>query len=195
MAIYLDDEVRRRLQRRDKTLLNEIFSELNPYLLRCLSSRGIFGAGAEDIICETWITFLSKLESFEGRSTIKTYLTGILLNKIQESFRQNNKFVQLEENLDSIMDENFTPDGWWKQKPHDPFSQVTNQEVGSLIEKCLEGLSPQQKGAFILKEVEEEESESVCSSLGISLSHLGVLIFRAKEKLRKCLEGQLKPGY
>lgn len=191
MTTYLSDTVRDQLRSRDSVLLDQLFRELNPYLLRCLSSRGVFAEGAEDVICETWVTFLSKIDSFEGRSSVKTYLTGILFHKVQEHFRAVGKYVQPEEDLAMIIDEQFTPDGWWKQEPQDPSLLFQNKEVGGLIEKCLEGLSSQQRNAFILKEVEEEESETICGALGISITNLGVLIYRAKEKLRKCIDGSL----
>lgn len=191
MTTYLSDDVRERLRSKDAALLDQLFRELNPYLQRCLSSRGVFEEGAEDVICETWVTFLAKLDSFEGRSSIKTYITGILFHKVQEHFRAKGKFVQPEESIETLMDEQFTADGWWKQEPEDPSSLFQNKEVGRLIEKCLEGLSLQQKNAFLMKEVEEEETDTICGALGVSISNLGVLIYRAKEKLRKCVEGSL----
>lgn len=188
---YLSDDTRARLKRRDREFLDELFRELNPYLLRCLSSRGLFSDEADDVVCETWLTFLEKLDTFEGRSTVKTYITGILFHKIQESQRARSKFVALEEDTDEIFERAFTRHGRWKQMPSDPIQLIQHQETGALIEKCMEGLSPQQRDAFILKELEEEESDLICNSLKISVSNLGVLIFRAKEKLRKCLEGAL----
>lgn len=188
---YLNDEIRDRLKRRDRVLLDELFRELNPYLLRCLSSRGLYSDEADDVICETWLTFLEKIDNFEGRSTIRTYITGILFHKVQESYRARGKYVPIEENVDEIFENSFTPNGWWKQMPEDPIHLIQNQEAGSLIEKCMEGLSPQQRDAFILKEIEEQESDSICKALKVSVSNLGVLIFRAKEKLRRCLEGSM----
>lgn len=191
MTIYLSEDIRERLRKRDAVLLDQLFRDLNPYLHRCLSSRGVFDEGAEDVICETWVTFLAKLDSFEGRSSIKTYLTGILFHKVQEHFRAKGKFVQPEEDVETLMNEQFTPDGWWKQDPEDPSQLFQNKEVGGLIEKCLEGLSLLQKNAFIMKEVEEEDTDTICGALGVSITNLGVLIYRAKEKLRKCIEGSL----
>jgi RNA polymerase sigma-70 factor, ECF subfamily len=193
MTILLSDQIREKLRIRDAVLLDELFRELNPYLQRCLSSRGVFAEGAEDIICETWVSFLAKIDSFEGRSSIKTYLTGILFHKIQEHFRAQGRYVQTEEDIGTLMDEQFTAEGWWKQDPADPSTLFQSKEVGGMIEKCLEGLSLQQRNAFIMKEVEEEETETICGALGVSITNLGVLIYRAKEKLRKCLEGSL-PG-
>lgn len=152
-------------------------------------SRGYFGEQAEDVIYESWLTFLEKIDQFEGRSSIKTYLTGILFHKIQEQNRANKKFQTIEEDLDSLLDQSFTDDGWWRQKPTDPDHLYAQKESGAFIRKCLESLTHQQAQAFLLKEVEGAETDDISESLGVSVSHLGVLIFRAKEKLRKCIEG------
>ncbi len=89
------------------------------------------------------------------------------------------------------MNEAFTDEGWWKNPPSDPYRIVELKETSELIQECFEGLTEQQMTAFVMKEVEEENSEVVCHVLGINVSHLRVLLFRAKEKLRKCLEGKV----
>ena len=75
--------------------------------------------------------------------------------------------------------------------PHDPQKILELKQVGSFISDCLDGLSEQQKAAFVMREVEEENSEAICNVLGVNVSHLRVLLFRAKDKLRKCLEGRV----
>ncbi len=187
--MQLDDKVRQQLKARDGAFLKKTFEEINPYLHRLLGSRGYYGEQAEDVIYETWLTFLEKIDQFEGRSSIRTYLSGILFHKIQEQNRANKKFLTIEEDLDDHLDQSFTEDGWWKQKPADPDVLFSQKEAGEFIRQCLETLTPQQSQAFLMKEVEGEETEDISRALGVTVSHLGVLIFRSKEKLRKCIEG------
>ena len=182
------------LKARDPQFLDKLFRETNPYLLKMLGSRQVFGTDAEEIVCQTWHTFFEKIDSFEGRSQIRTYLGGILINKIRESRRLNERTIS-EEDPDVIMSNAFTPEGWWKQEPEDPQALFGHKEVGSLIDKCLQGLSPDQKDAFMMKEHEDKETSEICNILGISTTNLGVLLFRAKEKLRKCMTGQLIEGF
>lgn len=181
------------LKARDPQFLDRLFRETNPYLLKMLGARQVYGPDAEELVCQTWHTFFEKIDVFEGRSEIRTYLGGILINKIRESRRATDRMVS-EEDPDVIMSNAFTPDGWWKQDPEDPQALFDHKEVGSLIQKCLQGLSPDQREAFTLKEQEEKETSEICNILGISGTNLGVLLFRAKEKLRKCMTGQLNEG-
>jgi RNA polymerase sigma-70 factor (ECF subfamily) len=68
---------------------------------------------------------------------------------------------------------------------------LSRKQTRTAIEDCLEGLSSNQKEAFLLREVEGEDSASICNILDVSITNLGVLLFRAKEKLRQCLEGKI----
>lgn len=186
--MHLTEELKAKLKTRNPELLTILFNDLNPYLLRVLSSKSIYGDAADDLICETWVTFLEKIDSFEGRSSVKTYLTGVLFLKVKEHFRAQKK-LQPEEDLSTFLDDQFTPDGWWKTRPEDPSDIFHKKEISDLISKCMEGLSDSQREAFTLKEIENESTDDICKLLNINISNLGVLVFRAKDKLKKCLKG------
>jgi RNA polymerase sigma-70 factor (ECF subfamily) len=178
------------LRSREPDFLKKIFVEINPYLLRMLGANRIFGEQAEEIIQDSWEVFFRSLDKFEGRSQIKVFLGGILLNKLRESRRSRAKYVP-EENVEDIFSRSFTPEGWWKEETPDPERVIQSKEGVSAVEDCLEGLTETQRDAFVLRELNDEKSESICNILGVSVSNLGVLLFRAKEKLRKCLEGKV----
>ncbi len=175
---------------RDKPALKALFEALNPALVKMLSCHGIFGEKAEDLIHETWETFFQNLHKFEGRSQLKTFALGILINKIRE-FRRSSARTDLEDDSEKIFNRSFTPEGWWAQEPADPHKLMESKEIGQQIQECMEGLTEAQKSAFILIEVNKEEASAASNLLGISVSHLRVLIFRAKDKLRSCLTGKL----
>ena len=190
---FLDEATRELLKNRDPGFLKTVFSDVNPYLLKMLAANRVVGLEAQDIIQDSWQTFFSTLEKFEGRSQIKVFLGGILLNKMREHRRLQARFVNYgtEENPDDVIARSFTKDGWWNAEPASPDQLIESRETLDFINECLEGLSHAQKSAFILREVESENTESICKILEVSVTHLGVLIFRAKEKLRSCLEGKI----
>ena len=188
--LYLDDQTRSLLNKRDSQFLTDLFSEVNPYLLRICAANGIFKENAEEVIHDTWERFFTNLEKFEGRSQIRTFICGILFNKIREHRRSLGKTIY-EEDSERVMSQAFTAEGWWKASPHDPHRLLELRQAGDLIQECLDGLSEQQKAAFVMREVEGENSESICNILNVSVSNLRVLLFRAKDKLRQCLEGKI----
>jgi RNA polymerase sigma-70 factor, ECF subfamily len=162
---------------------------MNPRLIKMMASKGLYAEAAEEIVHECWETFFTNLDKFEGRSTIKTFLFGILINKLRENRRRTNR-IDYEDDSEKVFERSFTQNGWWASEPEDPYKLMANQQLGLSIQNCLEGLTDQQRAAFLLIESEGESSESACDIIGVSMSNLRVLIFRAKDKLRACLEGQ-----
>ena len=179
------------LKTRDSQFLTELFETTNPYLFRLLGSQKIFAETAEELIQDTWQVFFKTLDTFEGRSQIKTYLSGILINKLREHRRYYKKTIP-EEDSEKIYSQSFTSDGWWMKEPQDPFHLLQSSRLMNQIEDCLAGLSDSQREAFVMKEIHQESTQNICNILDLSVTHLGVLIFRAKEKLRLCLEGQVE---
>ncbi len=188
--VPLDHETLNALRRRDPKVLEGLFIETNSYLIKMLGSRRIFGNDAEELVCQTWHTFFEKIEVFEGRSEVKTFLVGILVNKIRE-FRRSQKRTIHEEDPEVILRSSFSPDGWWHREPEDQAHLLTRKRTSLLIGECLEGLTHNQREAFIMREVDGDDSLEICKILEVSVTNLGVLLFRAKEKLRLCLEGKI----
>lgn len=186
---YIDENTLKLLMNRDPGYLKSLFCEVNPFLIRVCLSNSIFDEDADDVIHQAWETFFTNLEKYEGRSQIRTFICGILFNKIRE-FRRAKGRTQYEDDSEKVMNHSFTSDGWWKTEPRSPDRLIELQQSSQIIQECLEGLSEQQKAAFLMKEVEGENSDEICNILAVSVSHLRVLLFRAKDKLRKCLEGR-----
>ncbi|MEQ1721557.1 MAG: sigma-70 family RNA polymerase sigma factor [Pseudobdellovibrio sp.] len=182
------EELIKLIKDRDPQFLDQLFTELNPILIKITYANQIFKPHTEDLIHQTWQKFFENFEAFEGRSSLSTFVTGILINKIREHRRAVKKFVY-EEDGEKIYSQSFTSEGWWINEPVSPDKWIESVELQKMVEDCLEGLSEQQKTAFVLKEIEEENSENICNVLGISLSNLRVLIFRAKDKLKSCIQG------
>lgn len=177
------------IKERDKDALKALFAETNPYLLRLAYSQNVFQEAAEEVIQDAWKIFFDRIEEFQGLSQIKTFIAGIMINKIREHRRDQKKMIP-EEDHEKILDQAFTRRGWWAQEPSNPEKLFQSKEIARSIQDCLEGLSEQQRDAFSRKEIEQDTTESICSELKISASNLGVLLFRAKEKLRLCLGGR-----
>ena len=187
---FVDENTLALLKSRDRDFLDKLFREVTPYLSRVCLANGIVQDDMNELIHQTWEKFFSNLEKFEGRSQIRTFICGILFNKIREHRRMQKRFV-LEEDSQKFMDDAFTIDGWWKTPPSDPFRLTELKQADQFIRECLDCLTEQQMAAFVMKEVAEENSDDVCNALGVNVSHLRVLLFRAKDKLRKCLEGKV----
>jgi len=168
-------------------LLTRVVHENTEALLAAAWGLGWKGTDAEDLVQETFVTFLKAVERFEGRSTLKTYLFGILYNKALEKKR---KVVREEavDPIDEVFEQRFGSLGIWRTLPRGPEDEALANETAGLVEKCVEALPVQQRMAFFLREIEQETTESLCNILGVTVTHLGVILFRARNNVRECVQ-------
>lgn len=182
-----------KLKVKDPEIVNQFVRYYTKNLVVNTRKLGFSKEETEDIVQLTWITFFDVLNNFENRSSLKTFLFGILFNKIHEykrkNFRHKNHEV-LDQLFSNEYNSKFDDSLHWNYAPMAPEVFKLKAEVLSIIEKCSEILPLKQKMAFLLKEVQEEESVVICNQLKISNSNLGVLLFRARNQLRLCVESK-----
>ena len=147
---------------------------------------------SHDVAQTTWLTFFDVVPRFEGRSHIRTFLFGILYNKVSELRRSNKKYSDTDP-IEDIMETKFEENGHWKEGlPGDPEAVLESSQGLEIISECLDSLPDQQKSVFQLKIVEEEKSDDICNILEISATNLRQLLYRAKTRLRECVERKSK---
>ena len=78
-------------------------------------------SAAEDVVSETMLAILEKPDNFEGRSSLRTYATGVLKFKIIDVIRKRGREVHIEpldeQSMDDAMDALFAKDGHWAEPP------------------------------------------------------------------------------
>ncbi len=178
-----------RLRSRDPELLAALVREHSRPLYRAARGMGFREQEAEDLVQEVFVTFLSSLDRFEGRSKLRTWIFGILHRKTMERRRIQAKEEQ-HDPIDEVFARRFDKQGSWATPPQDVLRLVEFQELGAAIEHCLERLPQPQRSVFVLREMEGFESKEICKITGVSLTHLGVLMHRARNRLRECLENR-----
>jgi RNA polymerase sigma-70 factor (ECF subfamily) len=178
-----------RLRTGDRKAMEGVIALYLSQTLRAARASGLRAQEAEDVVQATFATFIENVAEFEGRSKVRTWLFGILYRKILESGRQAQRNRQFDA-VDEIDDNRFHPDGTWARPPQTADMAVYRHEIGNHINDCLKGVSPKQRMAFVLREVESMETSAVCEILGITPSNFGVLIHRARVHLRDCLEAK-----
>jgi RNA polymerase sigma-70 factor (ECF subfamily) len=166
------------------------------YLLRVATLQLRNSETAEDVVQETLVAALGAREGFTGRSSLKTWLTGILKHKIVDAIRQKQRQPVIvasfdeETNLDEF-DPLFKDNGAWQAPPADwgdPENALSRQEFMGVMEMCLERLPPSTARVFVMREVLELETEEICKELAITANNLWVILYRARMSLRECLE-------
>ncbi len=165
------------------------------YLLRVATLQLRDSDLAEDIVQDTLLAALQGATGFSGRSSLKTWLTGILKHKIVDAIRRKSRepvFAALEDecqldDLDALFDES----GHWDNPPAewgDPESSLSRQQFFDIVQFCLDKLPPNTARVFMMREVLELSSSEICKELTITSTNLWVILYRARVALRQCLE-------
>ncbi len=152
---------------------------------------------AEDLVQETFLSALQAQHTFSGKSSESTWLVGILKFKIIDVYRSqtekidDDEYLKREISLDAVFE-----NGAWKPharpkerpKPH----PMSDSDFAEVLELCLKGVKGKAELAFRLKYVEGLSTEEAMKSLEVSEGNYWVLIHRAKQWLRPCLEKKWK---
>ena len=170
-------------------------NEHRGYLLRVATLQLRDGDLAEDIVQDTLLAALQGAAGFSGRSSLKTWLTGILKHKVVDAIRRKSRepaFATLEDecqldDLDALFDES----GHWDNPPADwgdPESDLSRRQFFDIMQFCLDRLPPNTARVFMMREVLELSSSEICKELTITSTNLWVILYRARVALRQCLE-------
>lgn len=166
------------------------------YLLRFASYRVRRREIAEELVQETFLSAWRSRSGFEGRSSLKTWLVTILKNKIIDYYEKTSREGEVgsyELPGDSRLDQQ----AWERPEVAAPEAMLGRETPESLFErqellqrvaKQLESLPQKMKRAFVSRVFEEIPAETLCQELGCSESNLWVMVYRAREKLRLCVE-------
>lgn len=154
---------------------------------------------AEDAVQEALAAALDGVERFSGASAMKTWVFGILRNKIVDGIRQQARstpasaFVAADEGLDQAFETLFKENAHWHPAVRptawgDPEETLREKGFWTAFETCLEHLPANTARVFMMREVMELDTAEICAELEISAGNCHVILHRARAALRGCLE-------
>ncbi len=168
---------------------------MRPLLIRFAYLQLRNHALAEDAVQDALIAVLEKPDAFAGNSSLRTYVTGILKFKIIDCLRRCARERQIEchddQSEDEAIDALFRADGHVRELPHawgDPAKALEQKDFFATLETCLDKLPANTARIFMMREWLELDTADICKELQISSSNAWVLLFRARVRLRECLE-------
>ncbi len=156
-------------------------------------------AVAQDLVQDTFLAAIKGSGGFAGRSSERSWLFGILRNKLVDHYRRQSREIAMAdleapfpEEQGAFCDRGLGKDGWAAevapQAWETPDETLVNKEFHEVFKRCLSRLPSRVAQAFSLREVEALPSEEVCKDLGVSPNNLWVMLHRARMGLRRCLE-------
>jgi RNA polymerase sigma-70 factor, ECF subfamily len=152
----------------------------------------------DDVVQETLLAAMESGGNFAGRSSLKTWLTGILKHRITDLFRRQSRETQVPEAragederefADQFFDQAGT-DHWYAFPPtwQDPERSFEQKRFWEVFERRSSQLPAQTARVFAMREFMGMETGAICKELGISSANCWVILYRARMSLRECLE-------
>jgi RNA polymerase sigma-70 factor (ECF subfamily) len=184
-----------------QSLVQRHHSSMFKLAMTYVGDRGV----AEDVVQEAWLTCLRSLDRFEGRSSLKTWLFGILVNVARARRRKESRILPFasffrrddsDSHRPTVERSRFGSDGMWSDGPRSwdnvPESKVLGDETLQHVRSAIEALPPKQREVILLRDVAGFDSAEVSSLLGISASNERVRLHRARAAVRHILEDYLR---
>ena len=180
-----------RLRAGDESAFAELVRQYQPGLLRLAQATVGSRAVAEEVCQDTWLAVVRGVERFEGRSSFKTWLFRILLNRARTSAGKEQRAGR----PDDEVVERFDASGAWASPPVPWADRVDERIVAERLARRVHELLPelpdQQRQVVIMRDVEELDSADVATMLGVTDGHQRVLLHRGRAKLRALLSAEL----
>jgi RNA polymerase sigma-70 factor (ECF subfamily) len=196
------------LRRGEEDAFARLIETHHPAMVRLAMNYVPSRAVAEEVAQEAWLAVLQGLDGFEGRSSLKTWIFRILMNRAMSRGQREHRSVPFSALFDSAKDPPepaVDPDrfrgarerwpGGWAQFPASwegaPEARLLSQESLDHVAKAIDALPPSQREVISLRDVEGLSSREVCNVLQITETNQRVLLHRARSKVRRAMERYL----
>jgi len=186
-----------RIQGGDEAALSALVDALHRPLLRIAESYVGRGATAEDVVQEAWASVVDHIGEFEGRSSVKTWIVRIVVNKAKTRRSRDKRFVSQDDEVGEDLEGRFSGLGFFKGSPafaSGPEETLLCKEQTGWLLTALAALPETQRAVVTLRDVEEWSSEEVCNALDLTESNQRVLLHRGRQRLRAALEARVNAG-
>ncbi len=196
-----------RLRRGDEAAFRGLVERHHGAMVRVAMGYVPSRAVAEEVVQETWLGVLRGLDRFEGRSSLKTWIFRILINRAKSRGVSESRCVALSclagdggpgVDPERFMSGDDPTAGAWAAEPR-PFGDLTSDgvlsaELAARIRDAIDALPPRQRQVVVLRDVEGWSSAEVCDTLGLTEANQRVLLHRSRCAVRARLEAYLARG-
>jgi RNA polymerase sigma-70 factor, ECF subfamily len=206
-ADYSDETVLlARLREGDETAFAWLVDQYSPPLLRLAAVYVSSRASAEEVVQDTWVAVIRGINTFEGRSSVKTWVYRILMNIARTRGTRESRSIPFSSAPSALDDgsgpafgpERFLPQshekrpGHWASLPpaweNEPEDRLLARETVALVKACIADLPPAQREVTVLRDVEGLNAAETCALLGITDANQRVLLHRGRSRIRAALE-------
>src|SRR5712691_415408 len=149
-------------------------------------------AVAEEVVQDTWVGVLRGISAFEGRSSVKTWLFRILVNRARTAGVRERRVVTVGDAEPAVDPARFDRAGGWASPPQhwveEADDRIQAAKIADRIRSAIEDLPPQQRQVVTLRDIDGLSSVEVCGILDISAANQRVLLHRGRSRVRQVIE-------
>jgi RNA polymerase sigma-70 factor (ECF subfamily) len=180
----------RALRAGDEGAYAELHERYDARLLALAMATGCSRAVAQEAVQETWAAVVRTIDSFEGRSALKTWIFRILVNTAGAHARRERRSVP----LSGVPADFVELDAARRPSALEPDEHVIWKETVVELHAAIAGLSPAQRSVITLRDVHGWSPQDVRAHLGLSEGNERVLLHRARTHVRRRLADYLAPA-
>jgi RNA polymerase sigma-70 factor (ECF subfamily) len=183
-----------RLRAGDEDAFVDLVGRHHQVMVRLARSYVPSQAVAEDVVQETWLAMLRGLPAFEGRSSVKTWLYAILLNRARTAGLKERRQIPIEFPEWAVDQGRFDREGSWTSPPthwmDETEDRVRAERLTKSLHVAIDQLPSPQRDVLTLRDMEGMTAADTCEILGLRQGHQRVLLHRARCRLRSVLEAE-----
>jgi RNA polymerase sigma-70 factor, ECF subfamily len=191
------------LRRGDEDAFARLVGEHHASLRRVARLYVANAAIADEVVQDTWLGVIRGIWAFEGRSSLKTWIFRILVNRARTRAVRESRSTPFTGPLspadgadpEPSADPEHSP-GHWTRPALDPDSSpersLLTKELQGRLRTVIDALPSNLRVVLWLRDVEGWSSEEVCNALAIQETNQRVLLHRARSKARAALEPYLE---
>jgi RNA polymerase sigma-70 factor (ECF subfamily) len=189
-----DHSLVERLRAGDEAAFAELVDMYDRQLRRLARQFVRTDAQAADVVQETWLGVINGLDRFEERSSLKTWIFRILVNRartraVREARQVPFSSLAGDDDGPVVDPSQFNPDGAWNAPPPDlePEGELLSKELRGQIGEVIDTLPDKQRTVILMRDVAGLDGPEVADALGISEGNQRIILHRARNAVRDAL--------
>jgi RNA polymerase sigma-70 factor, ECF subfamily len=195
-----DPDFLARLRRGDEAAYRSLIRRLHGTLVGLAAAIIGSRAQAEEVVQDAWLAVFSGIGSFEGRSSLVTWVFSIVLNRARTRATREGRLVGLPALMEgtsptgrAVDSSEFQPDGHWIEAPRlwdeiSPERIVGGRQLRDHVMAAIDRLPAGQRAVIILRDMEGCDAEEACTLLGLTAENQRVLLHRARGRVRQAID-------
>ena len=193
-----DAELLQNLLGGDESSFTELVRRHHSTLVKVARYYVASASSAEDVAQDTWIAVMRGIEKFEGRSSFKTWLLRICVNRARTTGVKEHRSIPVDPNESgpSVSAHRFDQGGFWSDPPV-PFTDAIDSRLDdtallSAVRKAIDALGEPQQSVVTLRDVEGLSTQEVAALLELSEANVRVILHRGRARVREIVEEVVK---